>query len=147
MHDPDFLAEMERTLREVEKELEMRVDDAQESEDPMMNSAVGRLSFIDAFQQHQLDLHSHRKMKVQLTSVKAALDRLRAIHEMIFPRQARGSLFFKGENALSRPRKRVTYSKAGPYGVCESCGTDIPQERLEYLPDTRFCTSCHPGAG
>lgn len=112
MHDPNFLAEMERTLRELEKELEARIDDAQESEGPMMNSAVGRLSFIDAFQQHQLDLHSHRNMKVQLTSVKAALDRF----------------------------------KAGTYGVCESCETDIPQERLEYLPDTRFCTACNPGA-
>lgn len=25
---------------------------------------------------------------------------------------------------------------------CESCGTEIPPERLEILPDTRVCVGC-----
>ena len=30
----------------------------------------------------------------------------------------------------------------GEYGVCEGCGADIPQRRLEALPWARFCVSC-----
>ena len=31
---------------------------------------------------------------------------------------------------------------AGTYGQCEGCGAPIPFERLEALPETRFCVSC-----
>jgi RNA polymerase-binding transcription factor DksA len=31
---------------------------------------------------------------------------------------------------------------AGSYGVCESCGTSIPVERLEAVPHARFCVAC-----
>lgn len=30
----------------------------------------------------------------------------------------------------------------GTYGVCSSCGKDIPEERLEFIPYTEFCVSC-----
>lgn len=30
----------------------------------------------------------------------------------------------------------------GTYGFCESCGAEVPLERLEALPETRFCMSC-----
>src|ERR1700687_5574751 len=32
----------------------------------------------------------------------------------------------------------------GSYGVCESCGLEIAQERLEAMPFTRLCRGCHP---
>lgn len=109
MSDPQFLAEAERVLRELEQQLVERLGVANATEGPAMNSAVGRLSFIDAFQQHQLDLHTQRKMSAQLASVRAALERV----------------------------------KSGTYGVCDRCGVTIPPERLEYLPDTPFCTPCN----
>jgi RNA polymerase-binding transcription factor DksA len=31
---------------------------------------------------------------------------------------------------------------AGTYGRCENCGREIPEERLEILPYTRYCTTC-----
>jgi RNA polymerase-binding transcription factor DksA len=31
---------------------------------------------------------------------------------------------------------------AGTYGRCENCGREIPRERLEALPYTRYCTRC-----
>jgi DnaK suppressor protein len=31
---------------------------------------------------------------------------------------------------------------AGQYGACESCGEQIPPERLEALPDARHCVRC-----
>ena len=39
------------------------------------------------------------------------------------------------EDALDRLR-------AGTYGVCEGCGTDISYERLEVLPMSRYCVPC-----
>ncbi|MCB9674488.1 MAG: TraR/DksA family transcriptional regulator [Alphaproteobacteria bacterium] len=32
--------------------------------------------------------------------------------------------------------------QAGEYGICESCGGDIPEKRLEILPHARLCVSC-----
>lgn len=39
------------------------------------------------------------------------------------------------EQALGRLRQ-------GVYGVCEGCGEDIPQRRLQALPWARFCLTC-----
>jgi len=30
----------------------------------------------------------------------------------------------------------------GTYGRCESCGKEIPRDRLQTLPYTRFCVDC-----
>jgi DnaK suppressor protein len=30
----------------------------------------------------------------------------------------------------------------GSYGVCESCGLEIAQERLDAMPFTRLCRDC-----
>jgi DnaK suppressor protein len=32
--------------------------------------------------------------------------------------------------------------KTGEYGVCDSCGVDIPEARLVALPWARFCVQC-----
>lgn len=114
MAQPQALDEAARVLKNLEQELMERITAAKRTnESPAMNAAVGRLSFIDAYQQHQLDLHSQRKMSAQLASVQAALERV----------------------------------KAGTYGTCMTCGSAIPPERLEYLPDTPFCTPCNAAAG
>ncbi len=39
------------------------------------------------------------------------------------------------EDALSRLNE-------GSYGICESCGIEIAEERLEALPFTRLCRDC-----
>jgi RNA polymerase-binding transcription factor DksA len=31
---------------------------------------------------------------------------------------------------------------AGTYGACESCGTTIPEARLEAMPSARLCIDC-----
>jgi RNA polymerase-binding protein DksA len=50
---------------------------------------------------------------------------------------------------LERARVRLTEIDAalrrfegGAYGVCESCGTEIPGERLEAQPAARRCVDC-----
>lgn len=35
---------------------------------------------------------------------------------------------------------------AGTYGKCESCGQDIPGERLEAIPTARLCVRCKQSA-
>jgi len=35
----------------------------------------------------------------------------------------------------------------GTYGICESCGNEIPSERLDAVPSTRFCMACKQKAG
>jgi RNA polymerase-binding protein DksA len=35
--------------------------------------------------------------------------------------------------------------KAGSYGLCENCGTTIPEERLEALPHAALCVKCKSG--
>jgi len=39
------------------------------------------------------------------------------------------------EYALARIR-------AGSYGICQSCGQQIPAERLRAIPETPFCIEC-----
>lgn len=31
---------------------------------------------------------------------------------------------------------------AGSYGICQSCGNEIPEERLEAIPETPLCIDC-----
>jgi len=33
----------------------------------------------------------------------------------------------------------------GTYGVCDTCGTEIPEERLEAIPATSLCVQCSTG--
>ncbi|HEX7100295.1 MAG TPA: TraR/DksA C4-type zinc finger protein [Acidimicrobiia bacterium] len=44
-------------------------------------------------------------------------------------------LLHKVEHALER-------IESGEYGVCESCGQDIPTARLDVLPYATFCVNC-----
>lgn len=34
--------------------------------------------------------------------------------------------------------------KAGEYGICTNCGTEITPQRLDLLPHTPFCAACAP---
>lgn len=36
----------------------------------------------------------------------------------------------------------ITVAAAGKYGICESCGIEIPIERLEIMPETTLCVNC-----
>jgi RNA polymerase-binding transcription factor DksA len=109
MPDQNFINERERELLDLERELNERLSHDFEAERPGIDSAVGRLSFIDAHQQHQMDLNAQRRSAAQLASVRAALERI----------------------------------DKGTYGICQRCGVEILPERLEYLPDTPFCTACN----
>ena len=43
---------------------------------------------------------------------------------------------------LTAAQDAVSRLEAGTYGVCEGCGDAIAEDRLEALPDTRWCVTC-----
>jgi DnaK suppressor protein len=43
------------------------------------------------------------------------------------------------QDAIARLRR-------GEYGVCQSCGIDIPAARLEAIPEAAFCVECQARA-
>ncbi len=110
MPDEFSNADAELALKELELKISERLRRMEAAvESPQMNSAVGRLSYIDAYQQEQMSLHGQRQLRIQLTAIRAAIERLRA----------------------------------GTYGVCIGCGTAIPRDRLEYMPETPYCVKCN----
>lgn len=79
MTDREFAAEAERVLKELEAETLERLEAAEKlANAPKMDSAVGRLTYIDAYQQQQVALHGRRQLGSQLASVRAALERVKA---------------------------------------------------------------------
>jgi len=54
------------------------------------------------------------------------------------------SLLGTVNDALSEVGDALRRLEAGRYGRCASCGVEIPQERLEAVPATKFCTA-HQG--
>ncbi len=77
MSDNPSLADAERVLKDLEKEILARIEAAGEMTNaPVMDSAVGRLTYIDAYQQQQVALHGRRQLETQLESVHNALKRV-----------------------------------------------------------------------
>ena len=48
----------------------------------------------------------------------------------------------EAEHRLEELEKAFTRMEAGRYGICETCATGIAPDRLEALPETRFCRDC-----
>lgn len=50
------------------------------------------------------------------------------------------------EQALELKLKKVNNAlkkiKSGGYGVCENCGREISKERIEAVPEAKFCREC-----
>jgi len=77
MSDLDPIKDAEQILRDLESETLQRLQAAEgAAEAPQMNSAVGRLTYMDAYQQQQVALHAKRKLESQLAAVRSALQRV-----------------------------------------------------------------------
>ena len=75
--DNDPLAEARAELLELEQELTQRLEEMNRSDSrPKMDSAIGRLTFMDELQQHQMTQHGRRNVESQLGRVRAALGRV-----------------------------------------------------------------------
>lgn len=75
--EDDPLAATKAELVELERKLTERLEAMDRSDSrPKMDSAVGRLTFMDEFQQHQMSEHGRRNLESQLGRVHAALARV-----------------------------------------------------------------------
>lgn len=57
----------------------------------------------------------------------------------------REAAFGRGEatgRALEEIEEALQRIESGEYGLCESCGAEIPEARLEALPHARHCIKC-----
>lgn len=77
MSDLDPLKDAEQILTSLEKEMRERLQATEgAAEGPQMNSAVGRLTYIDAYQQQQVALRARRELESRLAAIRAALTRV-----------------------------------------------------------------------
>lgn len=61
--------------------------------------------------------------------------------------QERGLAFKEHEiTIIKKIDDSLANIEEGTYGVCKSCGKDIPDERLEFIPYAEFCVSCQDKA-
>ncbi len=77
MPDNDPLAATKAELLELERELTQRLEEMDSDSRPKMDNAVGRLTFMDELQQHQMSEHGRRNIESQLGRVHAALVRVK----------------------------------------------------------------------
>ncbi len=57
-------------------------------------------------------------------------------------RDATALLLSRARSALETATEAVHRAEAGTYGRCESCGAQIPEERLAAVPDAVRCVNC-----
>lgn len=75
--DKDPLASAKAELEELDRNLTRRREElARADTRPKMNSAVGRLTFMDELQQHEVAEHGRRNVEAQAGRVRAALVRI-----------------------------------------------------------------------
>jgi DnaK suppressor protein len=46
------------------------------------------------------------------------------------------------EQGLARTERALAKLDEGTYGICDSCGAEIPPRRLEVMPDSTLCVPC-----
>ena len=63
-------------------------------------------------------------------------------HTIAFERSQIGALVQQVRHHLAEVDAALARVEAGTYGVCERCGQEIGQPRLEALPATRTCIGC-----
>ena len=56
--------------------------------------------------------------------------------------EMRLALVRQSKNELARLENALNLIQAGKYGVCNGCGSDIPDKRLEAVPDAQMCVPC-----
>ncbi len=60
----------------------------------------------------------------------------------IIEREKSATLLETLEAKLAAVDHALKIIEAGQYGVCERCGAEIPQERLEVKPEATLCVKC-----
>ncbi len=48
----------------------------------------------------------------------------------------------RAEERISDLERALQRLDRGEYGICERCGAEIPEDRLEMLPECSLCVAC-----
>jgi DnaK suppressor protein len=90
------------------------------------------------------------ELRVQLTdddstgkpvSPDSSIGRLSRVDAMQ-QQQMRLALVRQRKDELARLENALNMVASGKYGVCNGCGEDIPDNRLEAVPDAQMCVPC-----
>lgn len=101
--------------------------------------------------QYKLALLSRlRELGVRLHGIEDALEQPHSKDwdEMAIEREGDEvleKLGLDGEAEIMRIKAALGRIAKGEYGICQICGGDISDDRLNVVPDTPFCRSCASG--
>jgi RNA polymerase-binding protein DksA len=59
-----------------------------------------------------------------------------------YERERTAALVAQAEQQLAEVDRALSRLEAGSYGICENCGNEISQARLEARPVVRTCITC-----
>lgn len=107
-----FLAKQKSTIEEEQKKLLLQIEVLKE-EDPF--SDPGHVSDNAAVDTDVREQVGHDTVEAEIKDANKRLEELKLALELM---------------------------KKGRYGVCERCSKDIPQARLQLVPEARFCIEC-----
>ena len=100
---------------------------------------------LQAIRQHTLEEIERLKQELQAeveptsatdddSAAEAAAD--------IYERGKIVSLIQSLEAKVHSLERAIELAEQGKYGICEKCGSVIPKERLEIMPETTLCVRC-----
>jgi RNA polymerase-binding transcription factor DksA len=101
-------------------------------------------------QQQSRDPSPVSALDTELAAAREQLDRVTAEYQAVLSdsdtiqedRDSVALLVAEARAAVSRIETALNRIGDGSYGRCVRCGSTIPAERLEVLPDTSTCVSC-----
>ena len=70
-----------------------------------------------------------------------AIGRLTRVDAMQSQQMA-AALIEKNRQELTRTERALARMASGDYGLCQRCGEEIPQARLQAIPDAVVCLTC-----
>ena len=107
--DDDLMTAIKGELVRLESDLSGRLKELDSTDSrPKMDSAVGRLSFMDEMQQHKMAEHGRRNIETQLGRVRSALSRIES-----------GDYGKCGRCGIDIPPERLEYMPEAAY--CVQC--------------------------
>ena len=83
---------------------------------------------------------SRQQLETQLVNAAQRCELLKC--EAFFDQEVRCQLYVEYINKQTECEKALRLHDEGRLGICQRCGCQIAEERLNVLPDTLYCVAC-----